>query len=112
VNKTNLRMLSFQANRDMDISTKLPADLGAGYHYPQLVIGSLDLNIGSVLPAEELIGKLPEADSNTRRAYLSNVCVAGAAQRHGIAHTLMLTAEREARREGVQHLYVHVVGAL
>ncbi|GAX86392.1 hypothetical protein CEUSTIGMA_g13803.t1 [Chlamydomonas eustigma] len=98
-----------QMNQDMDLSTKLPANPDAGYYCPQLVIGSLDLNVGSVLPAEELIGKLPEVDAKTRRAYLSNVCVAKAAQRQGIAQALMLTAEQEARREGVQHLYVHVV---
>jgi hypothetical protein len=43
----------------MDLSTKLPADAAAGQPVVQLVVGSLDINQGAVLPAEELIGRLP-----------------------------------------------------
>lgn len=101
-----------QASQDMDLSTKLPADPAAGRSVAQLVVGSLDLNIGAVLPAEELVGRLPAEDARTRRAYLSNVCVAKAARRQGIAQTLMAHAEREAAAAGVTHLYVHVVSPL
>ena len=59
----------------MDLSTKLPSDPGAGHLLPQLVIGTLDLNIGAVLPAEELVGKQP-----AEKAYLSNVCVSNSAR--------------------------------
>ena len=93
----------------MDLSTKLPADPGSGRPMAELVIGSLDLNIGAVLPAEELVGKWPQEGAATARAYLSNVCVAKAARRQGIAQKLMERAEREAVKAGVQHLYVHVV---
>lgn len=69
-----------QAKEDMDLSTKLPADPGSGQPTPQLVIGSLDLNIGTVLPAEELVGKHPSEEASRRRAYLSNVCVSQSAR--------------------------------
>ena len=93
----------------MDLSTKLPADPASGAPVAQLVIGSLDLNIGAVLPAEELMGKLPEDAAASKRAYLSNVCVSRSARRRGVAQGLMLHAEREAIKAGVRQLYVHVV---
>eukprot|EP00877_Chromochloris_zofingiensis_P013550 jgi/Chrzof1/8449/Cz03g11010.t1 len=69
-----------QLYSDMDASTKLPAgDCQAGT--ASVVVGSLDLNQGAVLPAEEMVGRQPEVDVATRRAYLSNVCVAAAARR-------------------------------
>jgi ribosomal protein S18 acetylase RimI-like enzyme len=43
------------------------------------------------------------------RAYLSNVCVAAAARRRGVAAALMSAAEAHAAQAGVRHLYVHVV---
>jgi ribosomal protein S18 acetylase RimI-like enzyme len=49
----------------MDLSTKLPAQGSgsgsgsSGEAGPRLVVGSLDLNVGAVLPAEELRGQLP-----------------------------------------------------
>lgn len=43
------------------------------------------------------------------RAYLSNVCVASAVRRRGVARALMLAAEAHAASQGVRHLYVHVV---
>ncbi|PNH10450.1 hypothetical protein TSOC_002814 [Tetrabaena socialis] len=49
------------------------------------------------------------ADPRQRRAYLSNVCVAPAARRLGVARSLLQHAEQVARREGVEWLYVHVV---
>ncbi|PNH11494.1 hypothetical protein TSOC_001590 [Tetrabaena socialis] len=51
----------------------------------------------------------PQADPRQRRAYLSNVCVAPAARRLGVARSLLQHAEQVARREGVEWLYVHVV---
>ena len=54
-------------------------------------------------------GKLPKEDAKTGRAYLSNVCVAQAARRRGIAEHLMMHAEAEARELGITQLYVHVV---
>ncbi|GLI59793.1 hypothetical protein VaNZ11_001757 [Volvox africanus] len=75
----------------------------------RLVIGSLDLNVGHTLPSEELIGRNPQADPRRRRAYLSNVCVAPAARRLGIASALLRHAEDVARGSGVEWLYVHVV---
>jgi len=111
----------------MDLSTKLPADSSSGWGEQQpssggsssssssssgarLVVGSLDVNVGAVLPAEELMGQLPnDVSASSARAYLSNVCVAGAVRRHGVARRLMAAAEARAAAQGVRHLYVHVV---
>ncbi|PNW86390.1 hypothetical protein CHLRE_02g084550v5 [Chlamydomonas reinhardtii] len=92
----------------LDASAQLPADPAAGVSR-QLVVGSLDLNVGHTLPSEELIGRQPKEDPRHRRAYLSNVCVAPAARRMGLARALLRVAEEEARSKGVQWLYVHVV---
>jgi ribosomal protein S18 acetylase RimI-like enzyme len=43
------------------------------------------------------------------RAYLSNVCVAKAARRRGLAQRLILAACAVAGEAGVTHMYVHVV---
>jgi hypothetical protein len=48
-----------QAAADLDASTKLPADTAAQQQVAQLVLGSLDVNQGAVLPAEDLVGRLP-----------------------------------------------------
>ncbi|WIA08025.1 hypothetical protein OEZ85_007495 [Tetradesmus obliquus] len=93
---------------DMELSTKLPADAAAG-STAQLVVGSLDINQGAVLPAEELVGRQPQESQAQRRAYLSNICVAAGARRQGIAGALMAEAERVAAGLGVEHMYVHVV---
>lgn len=70
----------------------------------------MDLNVGAVLPAEELVGRLPEGSgARDGRAYLSNVCVAAAVRRRGVASGLLTAAEELAAVRGVQHLYVHVV---
>jgi hypothetical protein len=52
-------VLSLQAAADLDASTKLPADAAAQQQVAQLVVGSLDINQGAVLPAEDLVGRLP-----------------------------------------------------
>ena len=75
------------------------------------MVGTLDVNIGAKLPAEELVGRLPSgggADGRLR-AYLSNVCVLAAARRQGIATALVQEACELAAARGVQHMYVHVV---
>lgn len=43
----------------LDASAQLPADPAAGVSR-QLVVGSLDLNVGHTLPSEELIGRQPK----------------------------------------------------
>ncbi|CAI7747874.1 unnamed protein product [Closterium sp. NIES-54] len=75
------------------------------------VVGTLDLNLGLRLPGENLGGKYPDKGLHleSRRAYLSNVCVAPAARRLGVAYRLMQSAQDLARSWGVEHLYVHVV---
>ncbi|KAL4857713.1 hypothetical protein ACK3TF_002137 [Chlorella vulgaris] len=86
----------------------LPAEPGGGSR-PQLVVGTLDLNQGSKLPAEELVGQLPlHGDKRRSRAYISNVATWAGTRRQGIARRLLQEAEREAAAAGVQHLYVHV----
>ena len=63
----------------MDPSCKLPADERGG---PWLVVGTLDVNQGARLPAEELIGwEPPGGAAAAGRAYLSNVCVHAAVRR-------------------------------
>lgn len=85
----------------------LPAEPGA--HGPQLVVGTCDLNQGINLPAEDLIGRLPEEGDRRRlRAYISNVATWAGARRQGVARRLMAEAAAEAAAAGVQHLYVHV----
>jgi hypothetical protein len=51
-----------QAAAELDASTKLPSD-AAGQQPPRIVVGSLDINQGAVLPAEELVGRLPAVSS-------------------------------------------------
>lgn len=84
----------------------------------EAVIGTLDVNVGAVLPAEELIGRrgrvgescfasAPSSPSSSSagaaapqppppastRAYLSNVCVAKAARGLGVGKALLRAAE-------------------
>lgn len=62
-------------------AARLPASW-QGQQPSELVVGTLDLNQGAKLPAEELVGRRPaEGDRVRLRAYLSNVCVAEAARR-------------------------------
>ncbi|KAK9829368.1 hypothetical protein WJX72_005439 [[Myrmecia] bisecta] len=116
----NIRVVSLMATIDdakddqlaaavrgaMDLSCKLPAD---GELPPQLVIGTLDINQGPKLPAEALVGQHPVgAGSLTGRAYFSDVCVAAAARRRGVAAALIEAACRKAAARGVQYMYTHV----
>ncbi|OUS48733.1 GCN5-related N-acetyltransferase [Ostreococcus tauri] len=69
-----------------------------------IVAGSLDLNVGERLPAEELAGAL----SPGKRAYLSNVSVLPPVRRRGIAFGMINRALDVARDEfGVETVYVH-----
>lgn len=87
----------------LDASCRLPA---AAQSPPCVVVGTLDLNRGATLPAEELGGV---AGDSHERAYISNVAVAAGARRRGVALSLLRFAAQSARRAGVRHLYVHVV---
>jgi ribosomal protein S18 acetylase RimI-like enzyme len=90
-----------------DKSTALPRPDGEPAN---VVVATLDLNQGPNLPAEELIGQRPAGGNAKReRAYLSNVCVLGAARRQGIAQVLIRDAAARAAVAGVTSLYVHVV---
>eukprot|EP01025_Chloroclados_australasicus_P064302 TRINITY_DN8576_c0_g1_i3.p1 TRINITY_DN8576_c0_g1~~TRINITY_DN8576_c0_g1_i3.p1 ORF type:complete len:334 (+),score=25.40 TRINITY_DN8576_c0_g1_i3:130-1002(+) len=93
--------------RMMDCSSQIPSP--SPDNPPELAIGSLDLNIGVTLPAEELVGLYPSVDVENTRAYLSNVCVADGARRLGVAKALVDAASAHARSSGVLHVYVHVV---
>lgn len=96
------------ADLELDPSASLlPADNAASATI-EAVIGTLDVNVGAVLPAEELIGKRgrvgvaaaaaavgstdPSPPPSTR-AYLSNVCVAKAARGLGVGKQLLRAAE-------------------
>jgi ribosomal protein S18 acetylase RimI-like enzyme len=71
-----------------------------------LVVGTLDVNQGTRLPAEELMGRLPEeGDKRRRRAYISNVATWAGARRQGVARRMLQEARREAVAAGVHHLY-------
>lgn len=69
------------------------------------------MTVGMKLPAEELIGNVPEDPSIAaiERAYLSNVCVLPAARRRGVAQYLIDKACSYAHGAGIRHMYVHVV---
>ena len=70
-----------------------------------LVLGSLDINVGDRLPAEESIGER----SPGKRAYLSNVSVVPPARRLGIAVAMIERALEIARDDiGIEMMYVHV----
>lgn len=89
----------------MDLSCTLPAD---GVASPRIIIGALDLTVGPRIGSEHLAGKLPQGEAaQRRRAYLSNVSVAPAARRRGVAAALIAAAYRHASQMGIQHLYVH-----
>eukprot|EP00892_Ulva_mutabilis_P008701 jgi/Ulvmu1/6202/UM028_0058.1 len=91
----------------LDLSAQVPASDSAAD--PMLPVGGLDLNVGMNLPAEELIGQLPKEDATTKRAYLSNICVAEGARRLGVAKALIKCALVVAQKMGVLQVYVHVV---
>jgi hypothetical protein len=50
-----------QVCEDMDRSTKLPAE--GPHDAARLVVATLDVNVGSSLPAEELVGQQPQASA-------------------------------------------------
>jgi ribosomal protein S18 acetylase RimI-like enzyme len=98
------------ADLELDPSASLlPADNAASATTVEAVIGTLDVNVGAVLPAEELIGKRgrvgatassagstdasPSTPPPSTRAYLSNVCVAKAARGLGVGKQLLRAAE-------------------
>ena len=72
------------------------------------VIGTLDINRGPRLPAEELAGVLPRERPH-ERGYLSNVCTSLIMRRKGIAKHLIEASFQHARCAGIEMLYVHVV---
>uniref|UniRef100_A0A1D2A021 N-acetyltransferase domain-containing protein n=3 Tax=Auxenochlorella protothecoides TaxID=3075 RepID=A0A1D2A021_AUXPR len=102
----------------IDRSVQLP---GLAHGEEELVVGSLDVNQGLSLPSEDLVGQLPHdpgcGDAAGRvaaargRAYLSNVCVAAAARRRGVARALVAHALLEAAARGTRHAYVHVAAS-
>ena len=63
-----------------DLSAQIPADPGCDVE-AQVAVGTLDINIARSIPSEYLIGTQPLEHPESRRAYLSNVCVAHAARR-------------------------------
>ena len=66
---------------------------------PQLVVGTLDINQGAVLPAEQLVGRLPrQGDRRRRRAYISNVATWEGARRQGLARGSCCTKRYEKQR--------------
>ena len=70
-----------------------------------LILGSLDINVGDRLPAEESIGERAPG----KRAYLSNVSVVPPARRLGIAMAMIERAIEIARDDiGIEMMYVHV----
>lgn len=74
-----------------------------------VLVGSLDLNQGKVLPGE-IVGSKPEGvDADRERGYLSNVCVAPLVRQRGIGVALLLHAQKIAQHWGITSLYVHVV---
>ena len=87
----------------LDASCRVPAGGGAPL---RVVLATLDLNRGAVLPAEELVGDLGRGAA---RAYLSNVAVAPGARRRGYAAMVVAAAAARAHAVGVRHLYVHCV---
>lgn len=74
---------------------------------PEFVVGTLDITIGPKLPAEELIGRMPEDGQG--RAYLSNVCVLESVRRQGIARQMINAACEKAKECHVECMYVHVI---
>ena len=101
---------------------------GGGGGGIEVVLGSLDVNLGKALAGEWLTGDLPRdgdgdgdgdrdrdrgdgggAGGSGRRVYLSNVCALPAAQRRGIAQALVEDALQVAAEWGVDDVYVHAV---
>lgn len=74
-----------------------------------VLVGSLDLNQGKILPGE-IVGNKPEGlNADRERGYLSNVCVAPLMRQRGIGVALLQQAQKIAQLWGITSLYVHVV---
>lgn len=87
-----------------DVRELDPRCLSAREDGMSLVVGSLDVNVGERLPAEELAG----TESPGKRAYLSNVSVLPPARRRGIALALIERAMEVARDDfDVETVYIH-----
>eukprot|EP00899_Mesostigma_viride_P001794 jgi/Mesvir1/11615/Mv00021-RA.2 len=100
-----------------------------------LVVGTLDITVGSSLPGAGLVGRYPESVAgeennmgggwqqpqspfmvargghDRRRAYIFNVCVAPLFRRQGVGTQLMAHARQVAASLGVTVLYVHAEAA-
>jgi len=87
------------------LSYKIP---GTEHNHARCVVGTLDINRGPKLPAEEMAGILPK-ENPLARGYLSNVCTLQHMRRKGIAKKLISKSFLYAQRMGVEILYVHVV---
>ncbi|XP_024541192.1 uncharacterized protein LOC9648199 isoform X2 [Selaginella moellendorffii] len=74
-----------------------------------LVVGTLDVNRGRLIPGEISGSRPKDSDPAYKRAYISNFCVAQEARRKGVGTALVREAKRTAREWGVSDLYVHVV---
>ena len=69
---------------------------------------------GAALPSEELVGGLPRGGPGPLRAYLSNVCVADAARRQGVAQCLIDAAAQQLSQQvwfACRHLWYTCVCA-
>lgn len=83
---------------------------GGGEGGIEVVLGSLDVNLGKSLAGEWLAGDLPVGGEDVgRRVYLSNVCALPAARRRGVAQRLVEDAKQVAVEWGVDDVYVHAV---
>eukprot|EP00240_Pyramimonas_obovata_P015240 CAMPEP_0118921508 /NCGR_PEP_ID=MMETSP1169-20130426/759_1 /TAXON_ID=36882 /ORGANISM="Pyramimonas obovata, Strain CCMP722" /LENGTH=276 /DNA_ID=CAMNT_0006862239 /DNA_START=50 /DNA_END=880 /DNA_ORIENTATION=- len=90
---------------DIDPSCKLPAEDDKPV---QLVLGSLDLNIGDRFPSEDL-QPLQFFPGDEGRAFISNVCVAPGARRNGVAVQMLDATKEYCKANNIRDLYVHVV---
>ncbi|XP_024399712.1 GCN5-related N-acetyltransferase 7, chloroplastic [Physcomitrium patens] len=91
----------------VDLHPALKVTLANGEEH--VLVGSLDLSQGKVLPGE-IVGSKPQGSSAEReRGYLSNVCVAPLMRQRGIGVALLLQSQKIAQHWGITSLYVHVV---
>ncbi|XP_047322803.1 uncharacterized protein LOC124926596 [Impatiens glandulifera] len=78
------------------------------------VVGTLDLNIRSLLPGETFPGEREASvfcnmNNGIQYGYIANVCVAKSARRQGIASNMVPFAVQLARENGtIQQVYMHV----